>query len=126
VPIPWEPDPPGFGFTAGEPWLPIPESWSALSVETQRSDESSTLALYRRLLRLRRGFEGAPFAWRDSPPGTLAFERAAVVCCLNVDGDALPLPRGELLATSRPGLRDELPPNAAAWVGGAGRGGSSD
>ena len=38
VPIPWEDGPPGFGFTTGEPWLPIPETWAALSVAAQSED----------------------------------------------------------------------------------------
>jgi alpha-glucosidase len=32
VPIPWEPDGPGLGFTTGRPWLPQPEEWAGKSV----------------------------------------------------------------------------------------------
>ena len=77
VPIPWDRDAPSFGFTTGEPWLPMPGSWGAVSVEAQRGDEGSTLALYRRALELRRELEGAPLKWCESPPGTLMFERGA-------------------------------------------------
>ena len=27
VPMPWSGDPPGFGFTTGTPWLPMPDAW---------------------------------------------------------------------------------------------------
>ena len=57
------------------------------------------------------------FAWRESPPGTLVFERGSgLVCAVNVDGAPLELPEGELALASRP-LRDRaLPVDAAAWV----------
>jgi alpha-glucosidase len=111
VPLPWENGPPGFGFTSGTPWLPIPESWRDVTVERQRADESSTLALYRRALALR---PGGAFAWRDSPKGTLVFTRGALTCAVNVDGDALPLD-GDLLIASE-GVDGQLPPGAAAWT----------
>ena len=28
VPVPWTTEPPAFGFTTGEPWLPMPQDWS--------------------------------------------------------------------------------------------------
>ncbi len=42
------------GFTAGEPWLPVGEDRSTMSVEAQRGDPGSMLALTRALLDLRR------------------------------------------------------------------------
>ena len=38
VPIPWSGGPPGFGFTAGAPWLPMPDAWRDETVEAQRGD----------------------------------------------------------------------------------------
>ena len=35
VPIPWTKEPPAFGFTDGDPWLPMPQDWDAVSVEAQ-------------------------------------------------------------------------------------------
>jgi alpha-glucosidase len=116
VPIPWERDAPGFGFTTGEPWLPMPSTWGAVSVEAQRADGGSTLALYRRALELRRELEDAPLKWCDSPRGTLMFERGDVTCAVNVDADRLALPAGELLVASEAGVSDELAPNTAAWI----------
>jgi alpha-glucosidase len=42
------------GFTTGEPWLPLADDVDGCNVEAQRKDERSLLALYRRLLELRR------------------------------------------------------------------------
>jgi alpha-glucosidase len=111
VPLPWD-DGPGFGFTTGEPWLPIPDAWRARTVEAQQADESSALALYRRALALR---SAGGFAWRDSPAGTLAFERGELVCLVNVDGQRLPI-EGEIVLASDTDVTDHLPEDTAAWV----------
>jgi alpha-glucosidase len=42
------------GFTTGEPWLPLGEDHAARSVEAERHDPDSMLALTRALLELRR------------------------------------------------------------------------
>ena len=59
VPIPWSGDEPPYGFSpegpAALPWLPQPHSWAAVTVESQTGDEASTLELYRRALKIRRG-----------------------------------------------------------------------
>jgi alpha-glucosidase len=112
VPLPWNNGPPGFGFTSGTPWLPIPESWEAKTVERQRVDDGSTFALYRAALALRNELTG-DLLWRDSPDGTLVFERGDALCAVNVDGDPLPLEREVLLASEPVG--EVLPPGAAAW-----------
>jgi alpha-glucosidase len=113
VPIPWQDGPPGFGFTTGTPWLPLPDEWAALTVERQRGEPGSTLDLYRRALALR---PGGGFAWRDTPAGALAFARDEVVCVVNVDAEPFELPAGELLLASDPDVRTELPAATAAWV----------
>jgi alpha-glucosidase len=105
VPLPWSADAPGLGFTTGDPWLPVPEEWSALAVDAQAADEASLLALYRRAVALR-GELGDDFAWRDSPPGALAFDRGDIACVVRVDGAPLELPDGEILIAAED----------AAWV----------
>jgi len=45
---------PHAGFSAAEPWLPLARDFERLSVEAEKSDPSSMLALHRRLLLLRR------------------------------------------------------------------------
>lgn len=53
VPIPWIEGYVGFGFTSGEPWLPM--RWdNGTSVAAQEADAGSTLHYARRLVRFRR------------------------------------------------------------------------
>jgi alpha-glucosidase len=123
VPVPWEAGGAGLGFTSGEPWLPMPPEWAGQSVEAQRDDPASSLSLYRAALGLRREspalLEGT-FAWRESPAGTLVFERTAggetVVCAVNVSGEPFALPAAELLLASDPSVEDTLPAGSAAWL----------
>jgi alpha-glucosidase len=106
VPIPWT------RALPPHPWLPQPPSWGERSVEAQQGRAGSFLELYRRALALRP--DGA-FAWRESPPGTLVFERDDLVCAVNLSAERLPLPDGSLLLASDD-CDYALPPNTAAWV----------
>ena len=57
TPIPWlEPDRagPGAGFTTVTPWLPIGPTARTLNVSSEQRDPTSTLHLYRDLIRLRK------------------------------------------------------------------------
>jgi alpha-glucosidase len=114
VPIPWTEEPPTFGFTDGEPWLPMPQDWGAVSVEAQEGQPGAMRELFRSALRLRP--RDASFAWRASPPGTMVFERGSLVCAVNFDIPELQLPEGEILLASEPGITNSLPPNTAAWI----------
>ncbi len=86
------------GFTTGIPWLPMADA-SDLSVEAQRSDDTSMLTLHRRLLALRRGEprlrEGA---WTPvpAPDGILAYDRtldgARIRIVLNLTGQPVRVP----------------------------------
>jgi alpha-glucosidase len=108
VPIPWSGSAPpyGFGPGTGQPWLPQPTGWAALSAAAQDGSPGSTLEFYRAALRVRRDRLAArerPFAWLPSAPGTLAFQRGDLVCLTNF----APTPRrfaatGEVLVTSSP------------------------
>jgi len=113
VPIPWEGSGPGFGFTTGTPWLPIPSGWEDRSVAAQAGDPGSALELYRRALELRPRDE--PFAWRESPENTLAFARGDLVCVVNFGTDEVALPAGEVVLASG-ATSGVLPPDTAAWV----------
>src|ERR687891_5730 len=42
------------GFTMGRPWLPIADDYETINVTAQRSEETSILTLYHRLIELRR------------------------------------------------------------------------
>src|SRR5690606_9172170 len=54
VPLPWEADAPAFGFNdTGASWLPQPMEWGAYARAAEENDPTSTLSLYKQLLRLR-------------------------------------------------------------------------
>jgi len=79
APIPWVPDA-GHGWGA-EPWLPFPPEASERSVEAMRSDETSILHLYRRLLAERSASPALQVGDLDllegTPDGVLAWRRVA-------------------------------------------------
>ncbi|MFL5936012.1 MAG: alpha-amylase family glycosyl hydrolase [Gaiellaceae bacterium] len=106
VPLPWARELPA------RSWLPMPASWSERSVEAQTGDPSSALSLYRRAIEMR---PSGGFAWRESPPGSLVFERDDVVCAVNVSAEPFAVPGAEVLLTSEP-LGDTIPAGAAAWL----------
>ncbi|MDT3440506.1 alpha-amylase family glycosyl hydrolase [Pseudofrankia sp. BMG5.37] len=85
VPLPWSGHEPPFGFAAPGvvPWLPQPAGWSALTVEAQRADPSSTWWLVRSALAVRRSFQERPdgvtgLQWPRVPESMLAFDRLVV------------------------------------------------
>jgi alpha-glucosidase len=126
VPQPWEADLPAYGFTTGEPWLPIPDDYALLGAAEQLEDTGSTLSLYRRALELRRehpGFAAPPspgpaLEWFGAPPGCLAFRRTGttLVCALNTSPAPVPLPPGDPLLVSGPLDDGMLPPDTAVWL----------
>jgi len=122
VPMPWSGEEPPYGFSATTgTWLPMPDSWTPLTVEAQLEDPGSTLSLYRRALELRRehpGFAEDGLEWFSAPDGCLAFRRpAGLLCALNASAEPVPMPPGELLLSSAPLNPDgTLPPDTAAWL----------
>jgi alpha-glucosidase len=121
VPLPWEAGPPGWGFTSGSPWLPIPPEYGQRTVAAQLEDPASTLSLYRQAIELRRhhpGFSGDGVEWFGAPRGCLAFRRSGstLVCALNTSDAAVPLPPGDVLLSSDELDDGFLPPDTAAWL----------
>jgi alpha-glucosidase len=121
VPVPWEGGAPGYGFTTGVPWLPMPPDYGTLTVAEQLEDTGSTLSLVRRALELRRshpGFTGGELEWFGAPDGCLAFRRTGttLVCALNTSEDSVVLPPGDLLLSSGPLDDGMLPPDTAVWL----------
>ncbi|MBO9647827.1 MAG: DUF3459 domain-containing protein [Variovorax sp.] len=53
TPMPWSAAP-SAGFTTGTPWLRLADDWRTRNVEAQSRDAGSMLALYQRLIALRR------------------------------------------------------------------------
>jgi len=123
VPVPWSGTAPPFGFGpgAGQPWLPMPAHWSTSTVEAQDADDGSTLAFFRRMLRLRREVTaglGEEVELLDSAPGTLAFRRDSLVCVVNCGSRPRRLPpeAGELLLSSGADPSGgRIEPDTAAW-----------
>jgi alpha-glucosidase len=125
VPLPWRRGEPNAGFTAGEPWLPMPPGWDRLAVDAQCAAGESTLAHFRRALAERRRLAGrltGRATWLEAPPGVLAYARGPLVVACNFAGRAarLRLP-GRLLIGSDPLVRSNrgllhLPANSAAWL----------
>lgn len=118
VPIPWEADLPAFGFGPSElSWLPQPAEFREYARDLQQGQADSTLELYRRALRLRAelGLGHGSFSWLDAAPDVLAFQNGSVRVYINYSEQSVPLPAGELLLASQPGLTS-LEPASAVWV----------
>ena len=129
VPIPWSGDAPPYGFSTGTPWLPQPTDWAGLTAEAQEADPGSTLSLYRRALRIRRGspvLGDGELIWRESGSDeVLAIERpgdGAILVLLNVsETERLVEVEGEvLLSTGVTGYDDGgalvLAPDSCTWI----------
>jgi alpha-glucosidase len=102
TPMPWTSEPQA-GFSAAEPWLPIPAAHRARSVAAQEAAPDSTLHAVRRFLRWRRtqsALVAGEIRFLDAPEPVLAFVRAdaggelLVVFNLSADAVAWPLPPG--------------------------------
>jgi alpha-glucosidase len=89
TPMRWDGSP-NAGFTTGEPWLPVGDDYETVNVNAQSEDPNAMLALYRRLLALRRetpalvsgGFE---LLHRDD--ATIVYRRDNAVVALNFTGE---------------------------------------
>jgi len=53
TPMPWNPDPPGLGFTTGTPWEPVFEGYETFNVLDETIDPDSLLSHYRKLINYR-------------------------------------------------------------------------
>jgi alpha-glucosidase len=120
VPLPWSGQSPPYGFSppgSGATWLPQPDGWEALTVAAQDDDRDSTLALYRRAIRLRKELWrlDQDVAWLSAPECVLAFRRGSTQCWVNTGAADVALPPGEVLIGSEPGL-EVLSPASAVWV----------
>jgi alpha-glucosidase len=120
VPVPWSATAPAFGFSpTGASWLPQPASWAALARDRQVADSGSTLTLYRTLLAARRARKlgSGTLEWlKGYPAGVLAFRNGNVTVVANIGDTAIPLPHGDVIATSGPTTGGKLPVDTAVWV----------
>lgn len=126
VPLPWSGDEPPYGFSSapGQPWLPQPADWASRTVAAQEADPDSFLALYRRVLDLRRtdpAFAGEDLHWVDLGAACLSFRRGDVLVAVNFGPDPVPLPADTVpLIASGPLLASDagptLPTDTAVWL----------
>ena len=121
VPMPWGGDEPPFGFGPGQgqPWIPQPESWKALTVEAQQDDPTSTLSFYRSALDHRRRHAtpaGQVVELFDVSQDVLAFRRGSLTVVLNCGDQPVDLPAGDVLVSSGRVVDGVLPPDTAAWL----------
>jgi alpha-glucosidase len=125
VPLPWSSTESHCGFTSGTPWLPIPPEWSTLSVESQNSEESSSLNLYRRAVAVRREIftNESEITWcSDLEKGLLAFKRDGYVVLLNTSAITINYScEGDIVLKSNLDVTANqngvnLPPASACWV----------
>lgn len=143
VPLPWEADAPAYGFSAaGLAWLPQPTSWARLARDRQAADDASapapatTLALYRRLLAIRREHPAlgirqfqtvdGELGWVDlGHREALAFRRGDdVLVVLNTSRTAAEVPGawtvmaasgGDARPVTTTSTAATVPPDCAAW-----------
>ena len=92
TPMPWDRSE-NAGFTTAKPWLPLNADWPARNVARMAQEPHSILALYRRLLAVRRGHPAlatGEFALLDSEGDVLAYERRhaaeRLIVALNLGG----------------------------------------
>ena len=121
VPLPWSGDAPPFGFGpgAGQPWIPQPAEWKALTADKQEADPDSTLSFYRTALATRRTFAhtaGDDVELLDLGADVLAFRRGPVTVVLNCGTEPVELPAGRVLMASGP-VGATLPADTAVWLG---------
>lgn len=127
VPLPWSSAGGNFGFSTGSAaapaWLPQPDWFARFMVERQDADPNSPLALYRQLVKCRRGFfpAGAPLVFLDSiAEDTISFRRGAGICVVNFGTEPVRLPTDWKI--TRALVSDQsfegdthVPSNSAAW-----------
>ncbi len=107
IPIPWQDDAPGRGFTTGTPFLPLS---SVASAAAQERDPASMLALVRSLAALRRAEPALSLGSYErlhAGEGVLCYARShgarRLGVALNFTADPAPLPvTGAALLSTRP------------------------
>src|SRR5690606_38993743 len=94
VPIPWQANAPAFGFNeSGDSWLPQPDEWATFARDVEDADASSTLNLYKQLLRLRRerALGTGALVWHDLGTDAVAFRRGDLHVAANLGAQPLEL-----------------------------------
>jgi alpha-glucosidase len=121
VPLPWEANASASnGFSPnGAAWLPQPASYADYSRNRQTGVQGSTLEMYREALELRKELSlgSGSFEWVREFCGetSLGFLNQEILVIHNFGTDSLPLPEGELLASSSTASQ-AIEPNQTVWL----------
>jgi alpha-glucosidase len=122
VPMPWTSTGPSFGFGPGGAHLPQPEWFKDVNVEKQSGVEGSTLELYRKALKLRKGLvtdEKLKWVKHLFNKNVVHFVRPnGWTSVTNFGTKPIKLPKGKLLLTTADLVDGKLPANATAWLQG--------
>ena len=116
APLPWVQGGFSNGFSFSKAWLPQPESYAALSRNSQEQDANSALNFYKAALELRKALslgEGS-FDWVENSE-VLSFENNGILVVHNFSGQDQEMPAGQLLLASEPGMT-RLEANTTVWV----------
>jgi len=129
VPMPWSGDRPPYGFSdlPSTTWLPQPDDWAEVTVQSEESDPASALHQYATMLRLRHAHPGlidqSTCSLAESSEDVLVLRRGAGLCCvINFSTDPVESPiAGRLLVASDSGVRADgtrvmLPASTGAWL----------
>jgi alpha-glucosidase len=109
TPMPWSQDPPHAGFTAGEPWLPIPQAHIGHAVDAEEQDRGSTLHQVRKFLHWRRehpALSRGDIRFVDLPEPVLGFVRSRdgerLLCLFNLSSTpvSVAVPQAEAVRTA--------------------------
>jgi alpha-glucosidase len=122
VPLPWESGAGaanGFNST-GKAWIPQPELYAEYSRDLQEGVEGSTLEMYKHALRLRKelGLGNGSFDWvPEYTNGTcLGYRNGDVLVIHNFGVEAIALPVGDVIASSRNGASVGIEPDQTVWL----------
>lgn len=123
VPLPWKKSGSTLGFSPEnakkEPWLPIPQYLSKLSVQAEEGDPESTLSLYRKAISLRHKFRHSEeMEWVGNEEGVLHVKRpGGWEILMNVSRDeGMEIPKGEVVLCSGKLDGSVLPVDTTVWV----------
>lgn len=119
VPLPWVADAQGYGFGSETPHFPQPTWFADHAVDVEDRDPHSTLNLYRQALSLRkRLLTEERLTWEETgSEDVLQFVRPnGWRVIMNFSKDAVDLPDGDLLLSSRPLEDGRLPGETTAWL----------
>jgi alpha-glucosidase len=121
VPIPWEAESPGFGFSPnGESWLPQPAEWATYARDAQTGVAGSTLELYRQALALRAEHRLGlgVLEWQDGyDENVIAYRNGDVLVIANAGTTPVSLPSGhDVLLASDATPSSVLGPDATVWL----------